>query len=798
MTKLETPPLGSAPFSSLRFDFGSGTDSAQSVTAKTRFSEELGYGWVGFGDRRNVTRTNSDDPFRSRFILGRDTSIFRVALPAGRYRGVMYLGDVKGVRRCARVRVTGGGSPMSVTTEYHNLGELVFVARSSGNAIDFVIENAGGTEDGWALIGLDLDAIGSVPGVQASRTDKASLSESDDLWNLPTETEAGARGMLRTWRAGIGSQGAPDPTGKSARDYLSRISGCVDYFAPLQDSAGAIIDPHRGAEFQYATPCFAYSAALVARDYGRADLIEPAFAAFRFAAAALGERTAADGHEDFYPSPLAHAYALLGTLVPEDRLLAAAEPLRGYDAFKTFRKRPGGTKRSGANWNCKALAGQWLMIKTGLQADNGYVAKSLQRQGQWFDNEYGLYAEGPATYDAFPRAWMADMLAQGYDGTHKDQLTEALDRAAITALFMQSPTGELATGGRSSHHQWSDAIQCTTFEWAASRALAAGDRDLAGTFKRAARRALAALDPWVRPSGEFWIVKNRAEPAERHGYEVYSSHSQYNLLTCTALGFAYEMAGATEDVHEAPTPAEHGRSTLVTGAGIGRAFVNSQGTQVEIALDPVPLQTPRGILRVHMAGLPSQIPLTDGSPDAPMFNLPETSAPAIAMGLAWADPEGTTLAQSGTLLRSMAGLKAAEMHSEVLRHGATARGAYLIHKHRLLTGAGPRNISEAIDVEPGAATMTWTWSPNWEGPVLLRFPIFVSDGETSAEVLAEDDGSAVTVVWKGAQARFERVGDGAPLVLSAQHWPFRCGWFRVAELAAVKPSLTLRVSGATI
>src|SRR6185437_10133423 len=184
-------------------------------------------------------------------------------------------------------------------------------------------------------------------------------------------------------------------------------------------------------------------------------------------------------------------------------------------------------------------------------------------------------------YDHFPRLWLADLLAGGYDGPSHAELEEAIRRAAITSLFMQSPWGELPAGGRSAQHQWNEAEQCVTYEIYAARALKDGDAPMAGVYERAAHLALASMRRWIRPSGEMQIVKNWFDPAQRFGFEGYSSPSQYNLLPAAMLALAYEHSAATEAVQERPAPADVGGYVLEIPS-LHKVFASAGGAYVEI------------------------------------------------------------------------------------------------------------------------------------------------------------------------------------------------------------------------
>jgi hypothetical protein len=108
------------------------------------------------------------------------------------------------------------------------------------------------------------------------------------------------------------------PTGIVKKDYLKLIAGNVDFWKQHQNQAGAIIDPYEknektgaGLEKQYSTPAFASAAALLIKEAGRDDLLEPASRAFDFALTALINKTTANQHADFYIPMLVHAYRIL-------------------------------------------------------------------------------------------------------------------------------------------------------------------------------------------------------------------------------------------------------------------------------------------------------------------------------------------------------------------------------------------------------------------------------------------------------------------------------------------------------
>ena len=138
----------------------------------------------------------------------------------------------------------------------------------------------------------------------------------------------------------------------------------------------------------------------------------------------------------------------------------------------------------------------------------------------------------PLPYDTFPTSgYLRVLLREGDNGTFEPVLRELTRRASLSHLLMQSPFGEIPTGGRSSQHQWNEAVSALAYEIEASSAMARGDAALACVFKRAAHLAGESVARWQRTSGQFAgslsIIKNWFAPGERWGYEGYSFLTKY-------------------------------------------------------------------------------------------------------------------------------------------------------------------------------------------------------------------------------------------------------------------------------
>jgi hypothetical protein len=111
-----------------------------------------------------------------------------------------------------------------------------------------------------------------------------------------------------------GTAGEFVPTKLTRKDYLPLIAGNVDFWKHFQSAEGAIVDPYEKKERQYSTPAFALAGALLVKEAGRKDLLEPSVKAFEFSLNALLNKTTADQHADFYIPMLMHARRILGSV----------------------------------------------------------------------------------------------------------------------------------------------------------------------------------------------------------------------------------------------------------------------------------------------------------------------------------------------------------------------------------------------------------------------------------------------------------------------------------------------------
>ncbi|HET7769965.1 MAG TPA: hypothetical protein VFN74_14405, partial [Chloroflexota bacterium] len=195
-----------------------------------------------------------------------------------------------------------------------------------------------------------------------------------------------------------------EPLGHTAADYVRLLRGICTYFREHQDERGAIVDSYAGEEKQYATPCYAVAAALVALD-GRAPagvwgaakrgadeppedmgLLESAARAQDHALRSLAvEKNTAQNHSDFFAPLVVLGYQLLAPFVERARAgrwlaeLRSIEPERTYHNTFTF-KRERGQPLEVHNWNIVAVTGELLRERAQAGAGREWVQEYLEYQ----------------------------------------------------------------------------------------------------------------------------------------------------------------------------------------------------------------------------------------------------------------------------------------------------------------------------------------------------------------------------------------------------------------------------------
>ncbi len=557
----------------------------------------------------------------------------------------------------------------------------------------------------------------------------------------------------------------------SKADYLTVAESVVRFFAEHQRETGEIIDPVDQQEHQYSTPCFALVVAILHKHDRATDLIGYAWNALLAASDALSRNSAADNHGDFYLFNLVQALNIFKEMYPSDIRIGVVEGrIRKVIPTDAYRYIYTPQRKHLHNWNIIASCGEILREQAGL-GNGAFHDRHLEHQLLNFTTD-GMYVDPhvPMIYDIFPRFFLEVTLQQGYAGRHRDAINVMLERGELMSLLMQSPSGVLPTGGRTKQHTWGDIQQITVFEIAARRFASRGDYVYAKAFKRAAHLAYASALRWLRPSGEFQILKNHVQPESRHGYDGYSNHSQYNLLPATMLALAADYADDT--IEEGPTPCEAGSYTLDIPA-FHKVIANHHGTGIVIDTKADTRYDGTGLLRVHQAG---------GDPILGPNDVPAADDYPMNIGVAWREfPDGdwVHLASHGQHTDIVTKLAASDSsdgtRTITMVYSIPSSGHTITERYNLsLTG-----VDVSINVDGAVDALT------------LTYPCHISDGKLSPQILIE--GPVLQTSIDGTTRTFTVTTPGAePLTLQGEKVTYRNGY--VQCVTSTVPGRTISYS----
>lgn len=590
------------------------------------------------------------------------------------------------------------------------------------------------------------------------------------------------------------------PLGTGAAGYLSLTRDICVYFREHQDERGAIVDPYEGDERQYATPCYAVAAALVALD-GRppagvwgaarraadepprdAALLESGARAQDHALRSLAvENSTAQAHADFFAPLVVLGYQLLAPFAGRERAARWLAELRSIDPESTYHQTFSARLARGQsaivhNWNVVAVAGEMLRHVAGAGSASSWITQYLDHQlSEHADLEWGLYRDPgtPLPYDLFPRHHLGYALAAGFDaGDRAATLAAWLHRGEWTSALTQTASGGIPPGWRSSEHLWNDAALVALGEVAAARHARAGRRVAAGLFRRVAVLAFRDMLHWRRPSGELYVVKNHFDPALRHGFERYSFHSNYGLYPAAMLATAVLFGDCATP--EAPAPVETGARVIRYPNPFHQLVATCRGISLAFDLDADGHYDVTGLNSVRRLGAHPLLGPASGIPAHPRYHVPEPPGAASGAGFAWTGSDGAPSSLAGLRPRAVdLRIERAEAGDLVfsLRYLVQAAGCEAITSHYRIDGTGIR-AEERFEGAPSARdTLAFVW------------PFPVDDGRDRAEATLEagQEGAALRVRLGEAAQRV--TVHGAATAVEPRRVAHRNGYAAIARSA---------------
>jgi len=380
------------------------------------------------------------------------------------------------------------------------------------------------------------------------------------------------------------------------------------------------------------------------------------------------------------------------------------------------------------NWAAFGAASEQARKYACLGDERQFIDIQIGSQMLSFD-EYGMYRDPhePMIYDITTRLQLLISLYFGYDGPYREQMEEMTARGALHMLKMQSVTGEVPFGGRSSQFLHNEATLAAVCEYEACRYQKKGDRKLAGQFKAAANLATESVLSFL-DAPELYHVKNRFPRDSYYGCEKYAHFKKYMITTASFIYLAYMFADDT--IQPAACPAEEGNYIYQTTPYFHKTVCKFGDYFVEYETDANFEYDANGLGRIHKKGCPSAICLSLPFPSKPNYGLDIENPSALSICCGVYDGERLIVsAEEGTKYELLANVvteaKATLKWQVTLRNGCTVLETCTITKNGVYLSF-EREEDETI---------------------YAMLPVFEYDGEEKSRITTEE--GVVQVSYQG-------------------------------------------------
>ena len=364
------------------------------------------------------------------------------------------------------------------------------------------------------------------------------------------------------------------------------------------------------------------------------------------------------------------------------------------------------------NWAAFTCVSEWMRFVSGIApADMDFIDTQIASQLQWLD-ENGMYQDpgNPVVYDLVPRGLFVLLLHFGYQGKYRDAMDECLRKAGLLTLKMQSPTGEIAYGGRSNQFLHNEAHLAIVLEYEARRYAGEGDWAMAGLCKRRVQMALDSIAGYLEKQ-PIRHVKNRFPTEGGYGCETYAYFDKYMITTAS---FLYAAALVCDDSIPAGGSDSMNLYTLQTADTFHKVFLRNRGWFAELDTCADPHYDASGLGRIHRRGAPSALCLSVPCPAEPGYSIGDVEAMALAIA--------PGLMQDGRW--HFAAEK--DVKNTVITHGIDKDTVYVVMESRWPDGRRTemncRMKSDRLEIFVTAGEK-----------VALLIPAFAFDGECSPE-----------------------------------------------------------------
>ena len=409
-------------------------------------------------------------------------------------------------------------------------------------------------------------------------------------------------------------------------DPLDKVEAIITALAPLQywntsdpgdvqDGGdvqnGSIIDPFNLREHQYATPYYAFAVATAVSEGRAVSLLESGARALDHATADIsgldGSAKANDNHGEFFGAPMMKALRLFKQIAPQHPAILATARIARWESRLSTSRVAYMNNGVGQNWRTYAMKGEWLRVRDGLVPraagtgsgsyqgvsfiewywNNEQRARYSRDRDQFFlEPHYLMYHDDDTNgrqnfaYHGGATGNLLDLIVHGYDGPSRNDIFDTIGFAARSSLLTMSGNGDAPAAGRTGNHIWNDVVYGNAYEQMAELTWTAGDKRLAGQFRRAARLAFQSAWRFQQEQGWFSVTKSLLPPSHKNVYYDWSALTNYNGYT--EIHSAEAFATRLTAIPEQPTPAEIGGFAFNLDSQFATSFANAGGMQVQL------------------------------------------------------------------------------------------------------------------------------------------------------------------------------------------------------------------------
>ena len=388
-----------------------------------------------------------------------------------------------------------------------------------------------------------------------------------------------------------------------------------------------------------------------------------------------------------------------------------------------------------ANWAYFAVVSEQARCQLCGMDATAFIEHQLPSQLLRLDQN-GMYHDGnitgpfqPIVYDMVSRNLIGLSRFMGYEGKYADEIDKMMENSDELTLKMQSVTGELAYGGRSNQCLHNEVMLANYCELRAALLNKKGDKEKAGQFKAAARKAAKEAVWWLSEQ-PMSHIKNHFDPDLQLGCEDYAYFNKYMITVASNAYLAYLVADDTIVPGEAI--ADKGGFVAETSEDFHKVFLNAAGYFAEIDCNADIRYDAGGLGRVHKKNCDSRVCLSVPFPcDRPNYKLETPNKHPLSICCFKNTDEGIICSAQEGVKHTLTAKTQNETWCRAV-FDCHLNGERLFIEEYMVSGAG-------VDIA-------------FSGADGILLPVFCFDGAKKTEILAEK--GQIVIKYNGSYCKY--------------------------------------------